>query len=349
MTFKTTLLVGTLLLGVPLTAMDKTTVKIFDHNSATHKEERLHAAIPHGTLVSVFGATPRYSYFRQYMALINQQLKDLDAAYANNKRLSGVQNRKAVKRIVDRFKQAHPEGSLAEQFNKLSQEDQFRLFFKVGFDRKKLGYNVKDLCTLVAKGGDHRGHYHGLERVKRTTMIHMLLPIYFDDCREYDPSPETLHAFLLAIARFYQGLYDQIADAPEILIYLPPLNYFQELLALAKQGEVSKEAKDELVCRLIKNELFSSKGSPIKESLPVVFINPSVRQLRALKDRLTNEGIDANNILLSKIALELAGKETKSFTPYLLRFDEERKTKTDYKTSPLLTPDALAFITGGNQ
>ena len=269
------------------------------------------------------------------MALLGHQLEDLDAAYNKSKRLKGVQ--KTIKQIMDRFKKAHP-GSIAEQFRQLSQEDQFTLFFKIGFDQKKLKENVTDLCLCAAEGGNLR-----LEGVKQYRMIHILLPIYFDDCAEYEPSTETLHAFLIAVARFYREQYEQQNVSPEkgsleVLIYIPPLKYFEEVCA----GKVTEEAKEKLLCTVLKDELFL----PMKRSLPLVLINQNASQLQALAHRLQSDGIQAENVRLVELVLMQKLQRTKSFTPYVLKLQEHRRTKVDYTVSPLITTDLLDLLRG---
>jgi hypothetical protein len=328
-------ILGILCLGTQLTAMN-TTVKVIDHN----KGESLAAEIQSDMLVSIFGATPRYTFFKEYMNLLDKNLEELDAFYLKDKRLRGLQNRQAIKQQMDSLKKTNPQASIADLFKNLTFDEQCTLFFIIGFDRKKLTNNVADLCTLAAKGGDSTGKNFCLEGVKGHLMIHAVLPIYFDDCTKDQPSAETLHAFLQACAHFYETLYKQVKDTPPIRVYIPPLAYFEQMLELTKQGEVSTETKIELLATLIKDELII----PVKQSLPMVCINQNVEEMQALMNRLIHDGVDPGHLQLSKLNMYDGLKETLSFTPYIIKVDETRKTKTDFQTSPLLSPEALGFI-----
>ncbi len=311
-----------------LQAKGMTHVTIVNHN----KEERLPAKVAGDTLVSIFGSTPRYSYFVRYMHLIKQLLQELEAAYAKNTRLKGISRRKTIKQLMDVFKKSHPDRSLVEQLASLSVEDTCKLFFKIGIDHKELTYNVRHLCRLAAKGGDIKGHNHCLHGITQHLMIHMLLPIYFDDCAEHTPSREELQCFLQEGACFYRELYEKVPISPQILIYVPPLRYFEEVVT---QNGIQQET----LATLFTHEVLS-----IAQEHPTVLINQNDEQSKALKEQLTKEGIDPTKILLSTLTLETAGRPTKSFTPYVLRFNEQRAVKTSLLGSPLFCPELLEFI-----
>lgn len=322
MTIKVLTILSALLLSAQTSAMQN--VLIIDHNEG----QRLPDKIADDALVSIFGATPRYSYFKRYMALLRHQLEAFNAAYNKGEV-------KAFKRIMKRSKKANT-GSLVEQFNRLSQEDQFTLFFKIGFHRRRLSENVAALCKEANET------LAGQKAAKRLTMVHVLLPVYFSDCAEYKPSAETMHTFLKAIARFYQQRYKHVPDAPEILIYIPPLRYFEDVVKLPQAGEFTQEVKEQLLCTLLKKEFFL----PLKQSLPLVLINQDVPELKALATQLVQEGVEQKSIRLRKLILTANGKETTSFTPYILSLNDE-SIVTNYKTSPLFTSytaDLLKFI-----
>ncbi len=323
MKYTTITLVGALLIGGHATAM----IKVID----TNKEGKLPKEIAATTLVSVFGSTPRYSAFRHCMSLLKEQLGQLDAAFKKSKRLKGVQ--KAIKQVMHRFKEDHPDESLAEHFCDLSAEDQFTLFFKIGFNHTILKENLARLCRCATKSIATKVN------ANEYLLIHILLPIYFDDCTEYEPSEETLHAFLKAVTCFYQECYEKVDERPEVIIYLPPLTYFDQMLTLAKKDEVTHEHKIKLLARVLHEELL-----PIKRSLPMVLINQNVDQLKALASELETIGSDMTKVRLFELQLMQGLQQTKSFTPYTLKLDETRQTKLVYTTSPLITEDLLNLL-----
>ena len=333
MTIIRTILITALLMGAPTLVAMKPQVTIVDQNEG----QELPTEVPEDTQVSIFGSTPRYESFRHCMDLLGKQLKELDQAYAKNKRLKGVQ--KPIKQLMMRFKQAHPEGSLSKRFEELSFDDKCALFFKIGLDTTLHKENMAALCQCAQAN-------HTQNPAERYQLIHMLLPIYFDDCALYKPSSDTIYAFLKAITRFYKAQYEEIDQAPEILMYIPPLKYFTQILEASLDGEVDKASKDKLAHELLLTEIFSQIGS----SKPVVLINPSARGLKALAANLTHSGIPPKRMKLIELVLE--GKclqRTKSFSPYLLKRQENRTSKLDYRTSPFITEALLTALLNGSK
>ncbi len=320
-----------LLVGVQIGAMDSNNkVTLVDSN----KDQKLSAAVPNDSQVCVFGATPRYSFFKKCMTILKQHLETLDAAYAKNKRLKGVQ--KSIKQIVHSFKQAHPEESIAENFDRLSQEEQFKLFFMIGFNHEIMKENMAELCNCASHGGSRSAS----EDPK--TLVHLLLPIYYDNCAKYQPSIETIHAFLMASALFYKKAYELTEDAPDTIIYIPPLKYFIEVLSRFKDDDMLPQDKSILIAKLIKAELFDK----LPQTKLFVLINPNADQLKAFFPLLLKAGIESDRIKMVELMLMHMLKRTKSFAPYTLKFKEE-DLEVDFKTSPLITEDLANLLSGG--
>lgn len=329
MTFKLITLISALLLGAQSAAMDS--VAIIDHNAG----QQLPAEIPH-TQVSIFGSTPRYSAFKHFLGLLAQQLKELDQSYEKNKRMKGVQ--KTIKQIILRFKEAHPEGSLAGCLEKLTLDVQFAIFFSFGV---KTTTHKENIAALIACARAP----HISQEIQQHTMIHLLLPIYFDDCAPYKPSLETIHAFLQAVAHFYRAQYEAIEKRPGCIIYIPPLKYFSTILEASRNGVIDKTFKDKLSTALLSTEIFSQIQSPEQ----LVIINPSGRGLKALGENLSREGISPKRMKLIELILMQGLERSKSFSPYVLKRTEELAQRISKTPPQLITQELLVYLTGGEQ
>ncbi len=108
-------------LGCNLVAMETTNIEpiIVDHN----ENQSIATVIEKPALIAVFGATPRYAYFQNYMQTVQQHYESLKSHYQRQKRLKGVERSKK------QFLQ-HPAAPTFEtHLRNASDIEKIRLFF----------------------------------------------------------------------------------------------------------------------------------------------------------------------------------------------------------------------------
>lgn len=330
MTYIKKALLGALILGTQTVALHGSHC-IIDTNVGQSLPKEYNGDIQ----VSIFGATPRYSFYRMCMALLEKHLRELDQAYAKNTKLKGVHGR--IKKVIKEIKLVHPAESLSEHFQKLSPEERYELFFKIGFHQETLKQNITMLCGCAQE--------NFIPQVKRHLMIHLLLPIYFDDCAELKPTDEELYAYLKASARFYQKSYQEVKNAPDTIIYIPPLASFRRVLETSQTGTLDPETKCAFLSACLYDELFSH----ITGADPLVLINQNTDQSKAVGKHLKEQkGVPNTRKKLVELQLMQGLKRTKSFTPYIMKLNETQTSRLAYKTSPLVTDTLRDYFLRGD-
>ncbi len=160
--------IAVLCITISLQAMEQNfAVQIVDQNNGqTLAEHR----IP-GSLISVFGATPRYSSFVRFIELLREHLIQLNIHFSRSKRL------KHVPRIIEHAMKSFRSTcatSPAEVLDALPFQAKVDLFLRHGLKQRLLRENFKSLM----------GHAQGMTNQETThnQLVHLFLPSYFDDC-----------------------------------------------------------------------------------------------------------------------------------------------------------------------
>ncbi len=289
-------------------------VTIIDANA----NQKIEDTVASNDVVCIFGATPRYSYFRSFKEELCKQVTAYIAQYRAHPRLKGVEG--SLKPIIKELAEQFVNTSFEEQLNSCSNEDQYNLFFHLGIQEQRLQDNFRELLETT---------HHASQQVKQktslqgqtTSLVHVLLPCYFfdiaQDLEHKKITPEQLHTFLTSAAGFYKARYEDLKElnSVNITLFIPPMSYFEKLL---------QDASDDVKCDSITQVLFHEIMKQ-QNSHTYLLINQRYEELQALAQRLYTLGMQKGKIALAELSLYVGAKTTPIFNPYLL---SPEKTKS---------------------
>jgi hypothetical protein len=125
-----------------ISLLDAINLEIVDHNQDNETIAAYIGDTP--SVVSIFGATPRYSFFAHFQETLANHLNDLVQVYKKSKRMKGVS--RAIKETINNLIEGHNiEPTIFNALNFIKSqnfESQVDLFLNAGVNQKILSENV---------------------------------------------------------------------------------------------------------------------------------------------------------------------------------------------------------------
>jgi hypothetical protein len=316
--------IALILITLSLQAMeqqDSLSVTIIDLNKSTSALPQIDNAI-----VSLFGATPRYSLFRHYKEVVENHFKQISDLYTKELalkkdpkmlRLKGISQ--TVKPVILHFQRAVTLDELSPVGKR------YALFLKHGLNNTLLQENMEKLFSLASSMRKFLVQQYttlGIENPQQY-LIHIMMPCYFDDCAQYIQDGSLtyrgLYTFLLSCALFYQEFYQNLNNTSQplkVLIVIPPLRYFKHMIEqAATKTSLTPEEKEQSIVELVNAEFLDT----LKGNILYTLINADVPEVISLAKRFYQQGISRERMGPVPLTLYVAGKPTPCFHPYTLK------------------------------
>jgi hypothetical protein len=296
------------------------TISIVDQN----EQQSLAHVIEPASIVSIFGATPRYSQYERYMMLLKNNFIALKADFEKSKRLKGTD--KLVKQCIYDINTHCGFGAVVQLFSAEAEGARMRLFLENGIDQKVLQQNMKKLLNTA----------HALQEGNTSSvhLVHVLLPSYFADLahlKHQQNTPDALHSFLRESALFYQKMYGRVGPAYplKITIFIPCIEHF---VAILNQANTDVQQTN---LGVLQTDIFDQIKSPKK----MVLINQNMPDLERMITQLRQSRSEPFEGIGLPITNSM-GHQSTIFNPYLLKPEKEYP----YKTSPIFNHDLFLYI-----
>lgn len=257
--------------------------------------------------IAFFGSAIKYSSYRKYHNVIGQQ-----CAFLFNKENSLKRIEKTVRKKL-RLLDGSTRKSIVEKLKNPNTQTLFALFFEHGLDRKKLDYNcgklLKKADTVTTKYASH-----GQSKI----LIHMLLPIYFDDCEEYLRKGEIdetlLISFLRETAFFHKKMYESLEVPEGLTVYLliPKIGHFMEFIKKSKGLFDPRSQAIEVIATIMYDDLLRQ----LQSSSFSILINYDEDQNNLIARALCDRGVPLKSLAFSSLDLRNGLKMKPGFIAY---------------------------------
>lgn len=291
-------------------------------------------------IVSVFGGTPRYSYYELYKKTLLEcsrellQQYDLAVSRAHTSkpptRLKGVERR--IRKLLSALRTRPGLADLRERLAHMSEIDFMRLFFEAGMETELLQKNIDALVKAAQE------ECNGSESC---TLVHIFVPSYFSDLvhlRDDRAASEKLYCFLRNAARAFQEHFLRVTDARvRVCIVIPSLTYFVEAISCDSFEKVQANSA------VVRNEIVQHM---LRQSRCILLDHGIHKEGDAMATVLNDSGlvkVTAKGMCL----LDLKGYTIHVFNPYLVIpkiTSDGQQRKADYKTTPLFNQALVTFF-----
>lgn len=324
------------LISISLSAMEESehktnasSIEIIDFNHQSAKQ-----IIESGSLITIFGATPKISRYEQYNRTLQAHLEQLQQYAEKNRLLKGVNRdiKNAFKNLREQYQQTKEAGqnNIITALTQLPLSQKYDQFFKFGFNKELLQDNMKQLLQQSSDS-----HY----------LIHILLPCYFGEIRERlqngQMSYKQLHNFLQTSAQFYQQNYQEVISTlpstrqfPRVKVVIPHIDEFKTFINAPIQ---SREESIVAMTQTIRNGFIEhlSQG----KNNTYILIDQDYQEadlITKVAKSLTNTLTLSQPVQTKVLDLyDNRARKTVIFNPYLLKPEGEKEIP--YQQSPLVT------------
>jgi len=301
-------------------------------------------------IISVFGATPRYSSFELYQRTLQEdcsQLLSLYDAFVKKQgkepntmkgALRGVQT--DIIKLMTELRERPGLAAFRDDLVQLSDAEFMQLFFAAGFHHETLAENISTLLATAQRYFlEKRTDAH-----EQFCLVHVFVPSYFADLahlRTMEHAPRILHQFLKHAANHYKRHYEPAAAQVgfPICILIPPIKYFTAMM----HAGACQRAQTDIV--IVKREIVEQLNSSCQFALLDQGSKEKLDEMVAiLQSAGTRDTVGVKIPLISKES----GEETHTFNPYVLvppkKDDSSASKKRDFKSSPLINQQLVTFI-----
>jgi hypothetical protein len=317
-------------------------VRVVDHNG----HESIADYIKDVPVVSIFGATPRYSSFARYKQVLSDHSNKLIESYKKSRRLKGVNG--TVKSVIKALVEEHGITNFADAFDGMVLEQQMGMFLNLGLDQTILANNFTQLSNLASSVADTiKGKLPDIHIAGSSNhLIHVMLPCYFNDIGVYlQNGPltyENLYSFLKIAAHFYKNYYEHTALKSDLRVYIviPPLDYFAKLVNSINSDEsMTQDKKDESIADVLYEEVITQ----LDPSTTYILINQNPKEIDFVVHQLYKKGVDHKKVGKLVLPIFSGCSPTEVFNPYVLK---REKVYQDYRESPLIRQGIISYLAG---
>ncbi len=308
--------------GMENSESTKPRVVIIDCNS----NQRLQ--LPSPSLIAIFGATPRYTFFNHYIQTLRAHSDQMVAAVGRGKRLREVS--KSIKKFIEDIKNGPGLHRLIEHTKSSSLHHQLNLFFEAGFNAETMQENIATLYATADRQLQQLSKK--LENPATSCLAHIFVPSYFIESPELASDTKTLHTFLCSAAQFYKRLYESVplagSNALPVYIIIPKIEAFTAVMHAKECNKVVANLK------VVQESLIASPNARF------MLIDQNEGDLDAMVANLQAQGLEGvEGVHLS--ILDTMQKPITIFNSYLVR--PEYKALL-YGDSPLFNDTLKTFI-----
>lgn len=271
--------------------------------------------------IFIFGATPRLTRSDQCTEVLLNDLTQLTALYKKSKRMKGVDAK--VKQCYQQLCNDSGFDNTASLVNKLSKSHMFNLFFRIGINQDVLTENVARLVRTASTTNS------------TPALIHVMLPCYFNDVKNYDDA--TLHLFLQTSASFLKEIYTKAIKhislpsystvLPHVFLLIPALNHFTSLIQSTQKINIPDNYKSMEKIEKDKS-IIDTLDKTIVQQLSryhaYTLINPTAQGIQAIADTLSKKhptiSVDTKEIHLNNSS---SLRTITTFIPYTLKLEKD--------------------------